>query len=485
MAERGSRRVAAGFLSMLLPGAGQLYAGARRRGVLLLAITAALLAAALVLVAMQPFELESALTRQALAALLLVDLGLLAFRLFAVADAWRAGRGVASRAAVLALVLMVAVTAAPHVAAGYVAVRGYDVLDSVFADEEPGDVLASQGVFLAEPQPEPEPRGLDAPNAGLDRLTPFRGKEVPLSDTRHVFLAGEQALRKPWVTILLLGTDRGPGNVGERTDTMIVAAIQRGTGRAVAFGVPRNLVEVRLGGVAARTLKRYGGELNGLYSFGRTRPELFPGGNDPGATALKQTISRLLGIRIDYYALVDLLGFAEMVDALGGVEILVKERLVDEVTRPAWGEPKPRIDVVPGRRYRFFGRSALAYVRSRKDSDDYTRMNRQRCFLSALADQLDVVDVLRHFGELASTAKRSVRTDIPLARVPDLVRLAAGMEPSLTLTQTFGRDYIARRRAKDNFPVPAEARVRATVRELILYGRPSAGTEAATVRAAC
>ena len=53
------------------------------------------------------------------------------------------------------------------------------------------------------------------------------------------------------MTILLLGTDRGPGNVGERTDTMIVAAIQRGTGRAVAFGVPRNLVDLRLGGVAA------------------------------------------------------------------------------------------------------------------------------------------------------------------------------------------------------------------------------------------
>ena len=95
-----------------------------------------------------------------------------------------------------------------------------------------------------------------------------------------------------------------------------------------------------------------------------------------------------------------------------------------------------------------------------------------------------VVDVLRHFGELAATAKRSVRTDIPLGRVPDLARLAAGMEPGLTLTQTFGREYIARRRAKDNFPVPAEARIRATVRELILYGRrPQAPRR--ELRAAC
>jgi len=46
---------------------------------------------------------------------------------------------------------------------------------------------------------------------------------------------------------------------------------------------------------------------------------------------------------------------ADLVDSLGGVEIEVKERLVDEVTRPAWGESKPKIDVVPGRTYRFYG----------------------------------------------------------------------------------------------------------------------------------
>ena len=93
------------------------------------------------------------------------------------------------------------------------------------------------------------------------------------------------------------------------------------------------------------------------------------------------------------------------------------------MTRPAWGEPKPRIDVVPGRTYRFYGREALAYVRSRKDSSDYTRMARQRCFLSALADQLDPVRVLRNFGSLAKTVETNVHTDIPLNRLPTLVRL--------------------------------------------------------------
>ena len=61
-------------------------------------------------------------------------------------------------------------------------------------------------------------------------------------------LAGAKpAKAKPWTTILLLGTDEGPGNVGARTDTIIVVAAQHGTGRAAAFGVPRNLAQVPLG----------------------------------------------------------------------------------------------------------------------------------------------------------------------------------------------------------------------------------------------
>ena len=45
-------------------------------------------------------------------------------------------------------------------------------------------------------------------------------------------------------------------------------------------------------------------------------------------------------------------------------------------------------------------------------------MARQRCFLSAMADQLDPVRVLRNFGSLAKTIETNVRTDIPLNRLP-------------------------------------------------------------------
>jgi LCP family protein required for cell wall assembly len=471
------RRVAAGLLSMIVPGAGQVYRGARARGVVLLGL---FLAAAVPLgvAAIRPIGtatwlLEGHLLLWALAA----NGVLLILRLFAALDAWRLPVATATAPALIAAVAIAVLTAAPHVAAGYVTVRGDVALERVFADDEPTDVLPARGVFV-----EREPRPNARPGAAPPRPLPVG---EPLPGARDV-VAEAQPLERPWVTILLLGSDEGPGQAGDRTDTMIVAALERGTGRAVAFGVPRNLVNVPLTGRAGRELGRYPDLLNSLYRFAREeRAELFPGGRDPGATALKQTISGLLGLRVDYYAMVNLDGFRDVVDALGGVTIRVRERIVDEVTRPAWGETKPRIDVYPGRTYHFNGRTALAYVRSRKASDDYTRMHRQRCFLTAMARQLDVVSVLRNFGQLASIVEGAVQTDITRDRLPDLVRLVSRLDPRQTLTVSFGRRYIARRRASDNAPIANLGAIRRTARETILELRPDAEREVETVLRSC
>ena len=439
---------------MLLPGLGHFVVGAHRRAVVLLALTAAIVLAAGAVALAHP-----ALGHRLLVAILAVDAALLGLRLFAIIDAGRS----AARTVVAALVVL---TVAPHAAAGYFAVRSYTVLDRVFAEREPLDVLPSRGLFLRdEPAPEPEPP------------PPPRGR--PLAASTEVIAASPA--EHPWTTILLLGTDEGPGNWGARTDTIILVALEHGTRRAAAFGVPRNLVDVRVGD----RLPVFHDTLNGLYSYVRAQPDLFPHARDPGASALKLAVSRLLGVRIDYYALANLRGFADLVDALGGVTIDVKERLKDSVTRPAWGEPKPRIDVYPGRRYHFDGRQALAYVRSRKDSDDYTRMARQRCFLSALADQLDPLAVLRHFESLARTVEHNVRTDIPLDRLPRLVKLVTAVGPRSTLTVTFGREYILRRRKKDDFPIANVRSIRETVRTALLHPDEAAAGRVPIARTTC
>jgi polyisoprenyl-teichoic acid--peptidoglycan teichoic acid transferase len=470
------RRVTAGLLSFALPGAGQLYVGKRARAAVLLGLTALVTVGAATLVTLQPFDvLDAAVRRETLVAFLAANLLLLALRLFAVVDAWRGGsKAPATLAAAVGLAVLVSLTLLPHAAAAWYAVRGYETLADVFADEEPQDVLPADGLFLDEPSPQAllvarDQPGRDASRPVSSPSTTFHGRTLRLGQTAPgTVVSGRGRVQHPWVTILLVGSDHGPERAGHRTDTMIVVALERDGGRAVALGVPRNIVEVPLVGPAAKTVRRFRLPLNALYQFGLEHPDLFPGGEDAGATALKQTISSLLGIRVDYYAFVDLDGFVRMVDALGGVRIHVKERLVDEVTRPAWGETKPTIDVEPGRTYLFTGRTALAYVRSRKASSDYRRMARQRCFLSSLAAQIDAKAVLRHFGALTAIARDSVRTDVPLRSVPDLVRLAAAVDPRLTVTETFGTDYIRARRADDGYPLPAIGLMRAAARDAIV-----------------
>jgi LytR_cpsA_psr family len=348
MGGRSGKALLAAALSLVVPGAGQLYLGERRRALVLFALFAACCVAALAVVGVGRELALSSVGRTLLAVLLVADAAVLGLRLFAILDAGRAA--VASRVAAVALAILALAAAAPHVAAAYVAVRGYSVLDAVFASEEPKDVLGHGQLLLSGPLLGRAPVDLDPPDQRPLRAIagpepkPFKGEGRPLADSARLVANEQDELDPPWVTILLLGSDEGPRQAGDRTDTMIVAALQRETGRAVLFGIPRNLV-----GVPVRARFRFPDLLNALYQFGNRRPELFPGGRDPGATALKQTISRLLGLRIEYYAMVDLNGFVQMVDALGGVRIRVKERIVDEVTRPAWGETKPKIDVYPCR----------------------------------------------------------------------------------------------------------------------------------------
>ena len=139
MGGRTGKAILAAALSLVVPGAGQLYLGERRRALVLFALFAACCIAALLVVGIGRELALSSVGRTLLAALLLANAAVLGLRLFAILDA---GRGAfASRVAAVALAVLAVAAAVPHVAAAYVAVRGYSVLDAVFASEEPKDVI--------------------------------------------------------------------------------------------------------------------------------------------------------------------------------------------------------------------------------------------------------------------------------------------------------------------------------------------------------
>ena len=59
------------------------------------------------------------------------------------------------------------------------------------------------------------------------------------------------------------------------------------------------------------------------------------------------------------------------------------------------------------------GGTALWFARSRRDSNDYERMARQRCVMSAMLKQIDPQTVLTNFQSLASASAETIWTDVP------------------------------------------------------------------------
>jgi anionic cell wall polymer biosynthesis LytR-Cps2A-Psr (LCP) family protein len=148
-------------------------------------------------------------------------------------------------------------------------------------------------------------------------------------------------------------------------------------------------------------------------------------------------VSNLLGIPVHYYVLVDLRGFVEVVDALGGLRMTAPDS-VNDLTSPAYpGEPWTDIEVVRGEVVKLDGRHALAYARSRSASSDYTRMVRQRCILAAMAGRIDSMRTVRSIARLSGAAKEFASTDIPRFRLPALVRLLRGIDPFRTMSVSF------------------------------------------------
>jgi LCP family protein required for cell wall assembly len=390
------------------------------------------------------FVLRLLVQPDVLLALLVANAFVFAFRAHCVLDAYklvRRDRGGGGRMVgktggrALAVALLLAFTAAPHVAAGYYDFRSYDLLTTVFADEAP---LTPEPVAAPAPPPAPDvqvpPSETPAPGQAPAEPAPPVEPAPPTPDkqTEHSWLDGERRLN-----VLLVGGDAGPGRWGMRTDTMIVVSIDPKTQRAAVFSVPRNLRDVPLPDSAHTDLDTFPDILNALWQYAERYPDMYPESKTPGPTALKETIGNLLGLQIDYYAAVDLRGFVEVVDALGGVTVNVQRYTYDAgVSPPEEGEEWIPIDLPPGEHH-LDGRHALAYVRTRWATSDYDRMQRQRCTIGALADQATLPKLFEAFPKLASTMKRYVQTDIPIGVLPDLIELVVGLDTKKMVAVSF------------------------------------------------
>ena len=247
--------------------------------------------------------------------------------------------------------------------------------------------------------------------------------------------------------IMLLGADAGPDREGLRPDSITVVSIDAETGAATMIGLPRNLENIPFpdgSPLQAKYPNGYGVDdgcevdvcyLNSIYTeVELVSPEMYPNavaeGSQPGIEAMRDAVSGVTGLTIQYYVLIEMQAFIDLVDSLGGVDVNV-ENAVPIHTDETFTEVSEWIG--PGVVH-LDGWHALWYARSRHETSDYDRMVRQHQLQEAILEQTNPANVLSKFQAVAAAGARLVETDIPQSTLGFFVELATKTK-ELPITQ--------------------------------------------------
>ena len=397
----------AALLSFLFPGLGQRYAGARRAAVVFALPVAVLLLGLLIGRLLFGHQLRNVLLSAGfLGATLLFNAGLLAWRLAAIGHAGLAVRpsilirGTPRRAVSIALIgVLLVTTVGMHAVAQSLVGSLNSTLGNVFGGEIPD------------------------PSGG-----PRRG---PLNQPQYQWNGTER------ISFLLLGIDSGVGREEALTDTILVVSIDPVAETAVMVSVPRDTGYVPLPDRSVYPDGIYPEKINALSTEAaenpsRWCPDLTASATTCGLRTLERAISLYVGIPIQYYATIDLQGFVDMIDAIGGVNLCLDGKLVDpEYGGPTWVGTGVEL---PAGCQHYDGVHALAYARSRKGwielpdgtretQTDFLRAERQQTLLLELRREFAQADLLFELPAILRAVGRTVETDFPRSLAGDLASL--------------------------------------------------------------
>lgn len=232
---------------------------------------------------------------------------------------------------------------------------------------------------------------------------------------------------------LLLGGDAGADRTGLRPDSMSVFSVDADTGQIVTLSLPRNFQNAQFS--ADSPLWQVFPEgyscgdeciLNSLYPVVTEQyPELYPESEDPGAEAMMDAASGILGLEIQSYVIVDMEGFSSLIDAMGGVKIDVGGWVpITAGEIPGTNRHYPPDGWIAPGVQTMDGYTALWYARSREFVTDFHRIARQQCVQQAMVAQLDPATLLTRFQAIASAGEEVVHTDIPQDQLGSFVDLA-------------------------------------------------------------
>jgi LCP family protein required for cell wall assembly len=233
---------------------------------------------------------------------------------------------------------------------------------------------------------------------------------------------------------LMMGGDAGADRTGRRPDSLSVISVDAKTGKTAIISVPRNLQNAQFSEESPmRSVYPDGYDcgneclINAINTeVTNEHQDLYPGVADPGAQATMEAVSGTLGIKVQAYVLVDMEGFAKLIDAMGGIRIKaggwvpLSGDMVDEANG-IHGMP---LGWIPAGEQHLNGYHALWYGRSREFVDDYARIQRQQCVQQAMLKQLDPATLLAKFEDIASAGTKVVDSNVSAGQLGSFVDLA-------------------------------------------------------------
>ncbi len=240
--------------------------------------------------------------------------------------------------------------------------------------EDPPEVTLAPGNIIVTNPPK-------RPNMALPTATPTIDPRVQAArNQQHTALDIAIPSSPKVYNILLIGSDRRPGETTGRSDSLMILSINHETGKIHLVSLMRGLF-VNIPGRGFNLL-------NAAYSYG-------------GSKLLRQTLEDNFRVRIDDFIMIDFSGFTRAIDTVGGVDINLTRAESDHLNRhygPITVAGSNHLD----------GRLALAYARIRKIDSDFSRTGRQRTVIQALLNSARQ----KSPGELDAI----IRTVLPLVR---------------------------------------------------------------------
>jgi LCP family protein required for cell wall assembly len=216
---------------------------------------------------------------------------------------------------------------------------------------------------------------------------------------------------KGTINILLLGSDRRSGEGASLTDVMMIASVFPDVPGVSLISIPRDYYA---------WIPTWGlDKINTAYLRGHKNN--YPGG---GPDLVKATVEYNFGVPIHYYAMVDFRSYRSIVDAVGGVDIIVECPFHDTYPDPESPSGQTDIDMEPGIHH-LNGKYALWYVRSRWNTSDFDRHRRQQQVLRAVFNQALTQNIFVRIPDLWGVYKEDVETDLGLKDMLYLGSVAA------------------------------------------------------------